>query len=230
MQITESFVLAQRTFTETLIGLGAATFEGIKRLVELNVQAARDTVTEAGQVPQVMLTITNPQNLMTRQFSLVESRVQRMGVYGFRLQEIAISAGSEISEVVRAGASQIQSTVLTMGEIRAQSAVVDAPQADGQVDAQADRQADGQSHGQAIEQANGHSNGHADKQATLDAPSIHNTSNRTKKLVPRTRSAGTNDPATNKNGGGGARNGSEKSLKRSADSGSGSDSGHSQAS
>ena len=218
MQITESFVMAQRTFTETLIGLGAATFEGIKRLVELNVQAARDTATEVGRVPQVMLTITNPQNLMTLQFSLVESRVQRVGAYGLKLQEIAISAGSEVSEVVRAGAAQIQSTILAVGERSTQSTVADLPQANGQADAQ--------SHGQ----PNGHSNGHADTQATLGAPSTHNASNRTKNPVSRTRSAGASDPATNKNGGRGARDGSEKSRKRSGGSGSSSSSGRSQAS
>ena len=210
MQITESFVLAQRAFTETLIGLGAAAFEGIKRLGELNVQAARDTVTEVGRAPQVMLTITNPQDLMTLQFSLVEARVQRVGAYGFQLQEIAIAAGSEISEVVRAGAGQIQSTIPATGELSTQSAVADAPRADGQANGQASRP------------ANELSNGHVDKQVTLDAPLAHNASNGAKKPVSRAKPTGANEAATNKNGGRVVRNRSEKSHKRSGGSGSGS--------
>ena len=133
MLITESFVLAQRAFTETLIGLGAATFEGIKRLGELNVQAVRDIATEAGRAPQIMPTLINPQALITLQLSFVEARVQRLGTYCFRLQEIVTSAGSEVSEAVRAGTVQIQSTLLAADEMIPSNPVVDVLRASGPV-------------------------------------------------------------------------------------------------
>lgn len=133
MLITESFVLAQRAFAETLIGLAAATFEGIKKLGELNVQAARDIATEAGRAPQIMPTLINPQALITLQLSFVEARVQRLGTYCFRLQEIVTSAGSEASEAVRAGTVQIQSTLLAANEMIPSNSVVDALHASAQV-------------------------------------------------------------------------------------------------
>ena len=134
MQITESFVLTQRTLTETLIGLCAATFEGIHKLVELNVQVVRDTMTEVGQAPQVMHTITNPQELMTLNLSLFQSRAQMMASYGHQLQEIASSAGSEVSAVVRASTAHIQSAYLAGDESSSADAAVGAQKANGQVD------------------------------------------------------------------------------------------------
>lgn len=170
MLITESFVLAQRAFTETLIGLGAATFEGIKRLGELNVQATRDIATEAGRAPQTMPTLINPQALITLQLSFVEARVQRLGTYCFRLQEIVTSAGSEVSEAVRAGTVQIQSTLLAADEMIPSNPVVDVLRASGQV-------------GLGVPSAR-------------DA----DASGETQKPALRTNSAIANDPATNKNG------------------------------
>ena len=216
MPITESFVPARRVIIETLIGLGAATLEGIKRVGELNVQAGRDIVTEAGRAPEVLLSITSPQELMTLNFSLVEFRVQRVSAYGFQLQAIATSAGSEVSEVMRAGIAQVQSTILSADETSTQNAVVDALHGNGQDDGQADGQASAQSGEQlpmeATEQAT--------EQSTSGAPSAHNASNGTQKSAPRTKSASANGHARNKNGSR-ARNGSEKSRKRSGGSGSG---------
>ena len=217
MSITESFVPAQRVIIEALIGLGAATLEGIKRLGELNVQAARDIVTEAGRAPEVLLSITNPQELMTLNFSLVESRVQRVSAYGFQLQAIATSAGSEVSEVMRAGIAQVQSTLLSAHETSTQNAVVDASHGNGQDDGPASPQSN--------EQATEQFPMEATEQPTSGAPSAHNASSGSQKSAPRSKLPSANAHATNKSGSH-ARNGSEKSRKRSGGSGSGSGRSH----
>jgi len=119
MQTSEPFVpfiLAQRAFTETVIGLSAAMFEGIHKLVELNMQVARDTMTEVSQAPEVVHAVANPQELVTLHLSLLQSRAQMVASYGRGLQDIASSAAAEVNEVMRTGTAQVQSTFLAGDE------------------------------------------------------------------------------------------------------------------
>lgn len=194
MQPTEPlvpFVLAQRACTETVIGLSAAMFESLQKLVALNLQVARDTMTEIGQAPQVMYSLTNPPELMTLPLSWLQSQAQKVASYGHGLQEIASAAGSELSQVVRAGTAQVQSTLLAADERSTDDAAVSARKAMGQ-----------------------------DPSGMPSAHNASSTSSRRQKSERPRDPAGVNDPATNTNGRR-AHDGSKKSPQRSGRSGAG---------
>ena len=59
MLTAEQVLAAQKANVETLFGLTTKAFEGIEKLVELNLQVAKASMTEAAESVQAALSISN---------------------------------------------------------------------------------------------------------------------------------------------------------------------------
>ena len=59
----EQVIAANKANVETLFGLTNKAFEGVEKLVELNLQTAKTTLTEVAETAQAAMSVKDPQEL-----------------------------------------------------------------------------------------------------------------------------------------------------------------------
>jgi len=67
MITVEQIVNTQKSSVDTLFGLTGKAFEGIEKLIELNLSAAKTAMAEAAQTTQAALSVKDAQELMALQ-------------------------------------------------------------------------------------------------------------------------------------------------------------------
>ncbi|WP_337877665.1 phasin family protein, partial [Caldimonas sp.] len=69
MMTAEQLVAAHKANVETLFGLTQKAFEGVEKLVELNLQVAKASLAEAAEHAQAALSVKDAQELLALQAS-----------------------------------------------------------------------------------------------------------------------------------------------------------------
>ena len=98
----EQFVAAQKANLETLFGLTGKAFEGVEKLVELNIQAARSNIAESQEHAQRMLSAKDPQELLALNASYAQPAAEKLLSYGRHVYEIAAATQAEFARVAEA--------------------------------------------------------------------------------------------------------------------------------
>jgi phasin family protein len=84
MNITpEQYVAAQKAQLETLFGLSQTAFEGMEKLMALNLQVAKTSLTEAAETSQALLSVKDAQELMALQSSMLQPGTEKMAARPF---------------------------------------------------------------------------------------------------------------------------------------------------
>ena len=73
----DQFMAANKANVETLFGLTAKAFEGVEKLVELNLQVAKASLTEAAETSTAALSIKDAQELMALQAGLLQPAAEK---------------------------------------------------------------------------------------------------------------------------------------------------------
>ena len=123
MMTAEQIMTAHKSNVETLFGLTGKAFEGMERLVELNLQVARIAMTEAAETTQAALSVKDAQELMALQASLLQPAAERAAAYSRHLYEIAASTGAEVNRVAEATSAEAQAKFMAVVD----NAVKNAP-------------------------------------------------------------------------------------------------------
>jgi phasin family protein len=123
MLTAEQMIAAQKANIETLFGLTTKAFEGVEKLIELNIQAAKTAMTEAAQTTKAALSAKDPQELIALQTSLLQPAAEKAAAYGRYVYEIAASTGAEVSRVAEAQAAEAQAKFMSIVD----TAVKNAP-------------------------------------------------------------------------------------------------------
>jgi phasin family protein len=123
MMTVEQIVTAQKSNVETLFGLTGTAFEGVEKLVELNLQVAKNAISEASQTVQAVLSVKDPQELLALQTSLFQPAAEKAAAYGRYVYEIAASTGAEVSRVAEATGAETQAKFMALVD----TAVKNAP-------------------------------------------------------------------------------------------------------
>ncbi|RIX77565.1 phasin family protein [Acidovorax cavernicola] len=109
MALTADQILAaQKANLETLFGLTTKAFEGVEKLVELNVTASKAALTEAQSTAQAALSVKDAQELLTLQASLFQPLAEKTAAYSRHLYDIAQGTGAEFSKAFEAKAAEAQ--------------------------------------------------------------------------------------------------------------------------
>ena len=111
---TEQILAAHKANMETLFGLTSKAFEGVEKLVELNVTASRAALTEAANHTQAVLSVKDVQELMALQAGLLQPLAEKTASYSRHLYDIASGTGTEFTKVAEAKASEAQKNFTTM--------------------------------------------------------------------------------------------------------------------
>jgi phasin family protein len=102
MLTAEQFIAAQKANVETAFGLANKAFEGVEKVVELNVQAAKSALNDAAENTKAALAAKDPQELLSLQASLLQPATEKVVAYGRTVYDIAAATNAEVAKVVEA--------------------------------------------------------------------------------------------------------------------------------
>jgi phasin family protein len=96
MLTAEQLVAAQKANLETLFELTNKAFEGVEKLVELNLQVAKASLTEVQATATAGLAVKDAQELLALQAGLLQPAAEKAAAYGRHLYDIAASTNAEV--------------------------------------------------------------------------------------------------------------------------------------
>ena len=99
---SEQISTVQKAQFETLFALTSKAFEGIEKLIELNLQAVKSTLAESQENAQRALLVKDAQELLALQASLAQPVAEKALSYGRHVYEIASAAQAEFARVAEA--------------------------------------------------------------------------------------------------------------------------------
>ena len=108
MITSEQITQANLASVDTLFGLSSKAFEGVERLVELNVQAAKASMGEFSETVHAAFAVKSPQELLALQASLVKPAAEKAAAYGRHVQDIVTSTGADLRAAVQAQIADAQ--------------------------------------------------------------------------------------------------------------------------
>ena len=99
MLTAEQLVAAQKANLETLFELTNKAFEGVEKLVELNLQVAKASLGEVQSVASASLAVKDAQELLALQAGLLQPAAEKVVAYGRHLYDIAATTNAEVSKI-----------------------------------------------------------------------------------------------------------------------------------
>lgn len=122
MLTAEQIMAAHKANIETLFGLTQKAFEGVEKLVELNVQATKAALAETANSAQAAMNVKDAQELLALQASMVQPLAEKTAAYSRHLYDIAQSAGVEISKTLEGQTAEAQKKFADLVESATQNA------------------------------------------------------------------------------------------------------------
>ena len=122
MLTAEQMLAAHKANVETLFGLTAKAFEGVEKLVELNVTASKAALTEAAGTAQAVLSVKDAQELLALQAGLFQPLAEKTAAYSRHLYDIASGTGAEFGKAFEAQATDAQKKFLAVVDNAAKNA------------------------------------------------------------------------------------------------------------
>lgn len=109
MLTTEQIMASHKANIETLFGLTQKAFEGVEKLVELNVQATKAALAESANHAQAVMSVKDAQELMALQANMVQPLAEKTAAYSRHLYDIASAAGAEVGKTIEGQTAEAQS-------------------------------------------------------------------------------------------------------------------------
>lgn len=122
MLTPEQMMAAQKANVETLIGLTHKAFEGVEKLVELNLQLARSALTETADTTKAALSVKDAQELLALQANLLQPAAEKAAHYSRSVYEIASATNAEVVKIAEAQMAAAQKSMHTLFEAATKSA------------------------------------------------------------------------------------------------------------
>jgi len=108
MLTAEQIMASHKANIETLFGLTQKAFEGVEKLVELNVQATKAALAETANHAQAVMGVKDAQELLALQAGMVQPLAEKTAAYSRHLYDIASAAGAELSKTFEGQAADAQ--------------------------------------------------------------------------------------------------------------------------
>ncbi len=122
MLTAEQLFAAQKANVETLFGLTNKAFEGVEKLVELNLQVAKTALGEVAENTQAALSVKDAQELLSLQSSLLQPTAEKAASYSRHLYEIASTTNAEVVKAAEAQLADLQTKFANVVENAAKNA------------------------------------------------------------------------------------------------------------
>jgi phasin family protein len=122
MLTPEQFVASQKANIETLYGLTSKAFEGVEKLVELNMQATKAALGTSVGHAQALLSIKDAQELLALQAGLFQPLAEKAAAYSRELYDIASGISSELGKTLETKMADTQSKISSLVDNAAKNA------------------------------------------------------------------------------------------------------------
>jgi phasin family protein len=122
MLTAEQVLASQKANVETLFGLTTKAFEGVEKLVELNVTATKAALAEAAGTTQAVLGVKDAQELLALQASLFQPLAEKTAAYSRHLYDIASGTGAEFGKAFESQATEAQKKFMAVIDNAAKNA------------------------------------------------------------------------------------------------------------
>jgi phasin family protein len=123
MLTAEQLMASHKANIETMFGLTHKAFEGIEKLVELNMQATKAALAETANHAQAVMGAKDAQEFMALQAGMVQPLAEKTAAYSRHLYDIASAAGADFGKTFEGQAAEAQQKLSGMIE----SATKNAP-------------------------------------------------------------------------------------------------------
>ena len=112
MLTAEQLLAAQKANVETLFDLTGKAFEGVEKLIELNLQVAKATMGEVATSAKASLAVKDAQELLALQAGLLQPAAEKAAAYSRHLYDIAASTNAEVTKVAEAQIADAQKSFI----------------------------------------------------------------------------------------------------------------------
>ena len=112
MLTAEQIMASHKANIETLFGLTHKAFEGVEKLVELNVQATKAALAETANHAQAVMSVKDAQELMALQAGMLQPLAEKTAAYSRHLYDIASSAGADLGKTLEVQTADTQKKVM----------------------------------------------------------------------------------------------------------------------
>ena len=113
---------AHKANLETLFGLTTKAFEGMEKIVELNLAASRAALTEAASHSQALLGAKDVQEFFTLQSSFLQPLAEKTAAYNRHLYNITAATSSDLTKTLESKHQELQQSFNSIMESTAKNA------------------------------------------------------------------------------------------------------------
>lgn len=122
MLTPEQMIAAQKAHVDTLLGLTHKAFEGVEKLVELNMQLARAAMADTADQAKAVMSVKDAQELLALQAGLLQPAAEKAAAYQRSLYELAQNTNAEWVKVAEAQMAKAQQNLHAMIDTAAKGA------------------------------------------------------------------------------------------------------------
>ena len=122
MMTVEQVMASHKANLETLFGLTSKAFEGVEKIVELNLTASKAALAEAGDHAKAVLSVKDAQELLALQSGLMQPLAEKTAAYNRHLYDIASGSVSEFSRAFEDQAGENQKKFMGLVDNAAKNA------------------------------------------------------------------------------------------------------------
>ena len=121
MTTAAEFKAVQESSIDTFFRLAGKTFEGIEKLAELNIQTIKTLVSEAQEAALTLLSIKDPQELVTLQSGLLKPAGEKAAAYARHVRGIVAATRAEFTKAAEVSVTEVRKTLLAAVDSAAKS-------------------------------------------------------------------------------------------------------------
>ena len=122
MLTMEQVVASHKANMETLFGLTNTAFEGVEKIVELNLTASKAALAEVGDHAQAVLSVKDAQELLALQSGLLQPLAEKTAAYSRHLYDIASGSTAEFGKAFEGQAADAQKKFMGLVDNAAKNA------------------------------------------------------------------------------------------------------------
>lgn len=122
MLTVEQILASQKASVETLLGLTAKAFEGVEKIVELNLTASKAALAETGEHAKALLSVKDAQELLALQSGVLQPLAEKTAAYSRHLYDITSGSTAELSKAFEGQAAEAQQKFMGLVDNAAKNA------------------------------------------------------------------------------------------------------------
>jgi phasin family protein len=114
MMTPEQLMAAHKANVETLFDLTNKAFEGVEKLVELNMQVAKTALAETADTTKAVLSVKDAQELLALQAGMLQPSAEKAAAYSRHVYDIFAATNAEVTKVAEEQMADAQKKFMAM--------------------------------------------------------------------------------------------------------------------